>query len=267
MNDTHNVLKQYKDGKNLTRRVSLYEQYSLNATTYPEWIHQNYQFFEGCQILEFGAGTGKDWKGRIMDLPPKSSLVLSDFSKGMVETLKVNFGTHKHVEVLEVDIQNTHFQDHSKDFIIANSMLYHVPYLDKALGEVARILKGDGTFYAATAGDKNMFHYLRETYLKTNSRIKLPDSITFTLENGAKFLKKHFGQVEVARYINRLEVTNTADLVDYYFSIASIEGLEDSDKAHMYDYFEQQKTSRGVIPIEIEYGMFIAKCPATAKKL
>lgn len=259
MNDTQNVLKQYKDGKNLTTRVSLYEKYSLNTTSYTEWIHKNYQFFEGCQILEFGTGTGKDWNGHIMDLPPNSTLILSDFSIGMVEVLKENFGANKNVEIMALDIQNTPFKDHSKDFVIANSMLYHVPNIHKAIGEVSRVLKSDGTFYAATAGNKNMFQFLRETYLKTNSRITLPKIITFTLENGAQYLEKHFKHIEIARYINRLEVTNTSDLVDYYFSIASIEGLKESDRAHMYAYFEQRKNSKGAIPIEIEYGMFIAR--------
>lgn len=262
MNDTQNVLKQYQDGKNLTTRVSLYEKYSLNDTTYPEWIHQYYHFFEGCQILEFGTGTGKDWRDHVAGLPPNATLTLSDFSSGMVEALKVNFSANRNVEIRALDIQNTPLEDKSKDFIIANSMLYHVPDLYKAIGEVSRILKSDGTFYAATAGNKNMFQFLRETYLKTNSRITLPKSIPFTLENGSEYLEKHFKHVEIARYINRLEVTDTSDLVDYYFSFASIEGLEEGDRPHMLAYFEEQKNSRGAIPIEIEYGMFIAKGPS-----
>ena len=259
MNDTKNVLNQYKDGKNLQTRISLYEKYSINATNYTTWIHENYKFFEGCQILEFGTGTGKDWKDRITDLPSNCSLVLSDFSKGMVDELKSSFGSNKQVEVMALDIQKTDFEDHSKDFIIANSMLYHVPDIHQAMSEVSRILKSNGTFYAATAGNKTIFQYLKETYLKTNSRITLPKGITFTLENGAESLEKHFKQVEVAKYVNRLEVTDTNDLVDFFYSMSAIEGLEESDRADIYDYYEKQKNSKGVIAIEIEYGMFIAK--------
>lgn len=259
MNDTKYVLNQYKDGKNLKTRLSLYDKYSINTTNYTTWIHENYQFFEDCQILEFGTGTGKDWKDRITDLPSNCSLVLSDFSKGMVEELKSSFGSHKNVKVMALDIQNTHFEDDSKDFIIANSMLYHVPDINKAISEVSRILKSSGTFYAATAGNKNMFQYLKETFLKTNSRITLPKAISFTLENGAEYFEKYFKHVEIARYVNRLEITDTNDLVDYFYSVASIEGLKESDRAEIFDYYEREKNSQGVIVIEIEYGMFIAK--------
>lgn len=259
MNETQYVLKQYQDGKHLNTRVSLYDKYSINTKSYTDWIHENYQFFEGCQILEFGTGTGKDWTNRIADLPKNASLVLSDFSQGMVEALKERFGHHEQVEVMALDIQNTAIEGYSKDFVIANSMLYHVPDIDQGIREVSRILKGNGTFYAATAGNQNMFKYLKETYLKVNPRITLPKGITFTLENGAHYLEKYFKHVEVVRYINRLEITNTHDLVDYIYSLSSIEGLQESDRAEMYDFYEGQKNSRGILEIEIEYGMFIAK--------
>lgn len=259
MNDTKHVLNQYKDGKNLETRISLYDKYSVNSTNYTTWIHENYKFFEGCQILEFGTGTGKDWKDRITDLPFNCSLVLSDFSEGMVDELKSSFGSNKQVEVMKLDIQNTHFGDHSKDFVIANSMLYHVPDINKAVREVSRVLKNSGTFYAATPGNKTIFQYFKETFLKTNSRITLPKTLSFTLENGAEYLEKCFNHVEVSRYVNRLEITNTNDLVDFFYSMASIEGLMESDRNEIYDYYEKQKNSKDVIEIEIEYGMFIAK--------
>ena len=42
------------------------------------------------------------------------------------------------------------------EIVIANSMLYHVPEIDKALSEVRRVLKKDGVFYAATSGENGI---------------------------------------------------------------------------------------------------------------
>ena len=259
MNDTKNVLNQYKDGKNLSTRISLYEKYSTNTKKYTTWIYNNYEFFEGCKILEFGSGTGKDWKDIIAELSQKCSLILSDFSEGMVEELKLKFGKFNNIDVMKIDIQNAQIEDNSKDFVIANSMLYHVPDIDRAVKEVFRLLKPNGTFYAATAGSKSMFQYLKETLHNIDSSITIPHNITFTLENGNKYLQKHFNQVNIKKYFNKLEITNTTDLVNFIYSVSSIEGLTDCDREKIYDYFEHKKNSKGIIPIDIEYGMFIAK--------
>lgn len=136
MNDTKNVLNQYKDAKNLSTRISLYEKYSTNTKKYSTWIYENYEFFDGCKILEFGSGTGKDWKDIIGKLSQKSSLTLSDFSQGMVEELKLKFEKYNNIDVMKIDIQNVQIEENSKDVAIANSMLYHVPDIDKAVKEV-----------------------------------------------------------------------------------------------------------------------------------
>lgn len=259
MNDTENVLNQYKTGKNLSTRISLYEKYSINQQTYTDWIYENYKFFDLCEVLEFGSGTGKDWKGKINKLPQNCNLILSDFSQGMVEELKLKFVEHKNISVMELDIQNAQIEDNSKDFIIANSMLYHVPDIDKAISEVSRILKGNGTFYAATAGSKSMFQYLRETLLKIDPRITMPEAISFNLQSGRVYLEKYFNQVKIAKYENRLKIVDTNDLVNFIYSVSSIEGLEECDRDKVLEYYENKRNSNGFITIDIEYGMFIAK--------
>lgn len=259
MYDTKNVLKQYKNGKNLSTRISLYEKYGTNTKKYTTWIYENYEFFDGCKILEFGSGTGKDWKDKIGDLSQKCSLILSDFSQGMVEELTSKFAKYNNIEVMKIDIQNVQIEDNSKDFAIANSMLYHVPDIDKAVREVCRVLKAKGTFYAATSGSKGMFQYLTETLHNIDSGITMPNNITFTLQNGSKYLEKYFNQVNITKYNNRLEIADTSDLVDFIYSVSSIEGLKDCHREKIFDYYERKKNSTGIIPIDIEYGMFVAK--------
>jgi len=259
MNDTKSVLNQYKDGKNLSTRISIYEKYGTNKKQYTTWIYENYEFFEGCEILEFGSGTGKDWKNNVDALPENSSLILSDFSKGMVEELASKFSDYENVSVMELDIQNTQIEECSKDFVMANSMLYHVPDIDKAVKEVFRVLKPKGIFYAATTGSKGMFQYLKGTLHEVKSSVTMAKDISFTLQSGQAYLERYFGEVKIARYSNKLEITDTNDLVDFIYSVASIEGLEESDREKVFEYYEQKKNGEGVIEIDIEYGSFIAK--------
>ena len=48
------------------------------------------------------------------------------------------------------DVQNLDFPDAGFDAVVAAWMLYHVPDLDRALGECARVLRPGGTFLAVT---------------------------------------------------------------------------------------------------------------------
>lgn len=56
-------------------------------------------------------------------------------------------------DVLHLDIQHTHFQDNSIDFILSSDVLEHVPFFEAVLKETYRVLKPGGyhiftaTFY------------------------------------------------------------------------------------------------------------------------
>ena len=76
-------------------------------------------------------------------------------------------------------------------------MLYHVQDIDKALSEVKRVLKPGGKFYVSTNGKGHMQQL--EKLVKGYDRSINYDLQKFTdkfgIENGDKFLKKHFSNV------------------------------------------------------------------------
>ena len=258
MYDTQNVLRQYKDGKNLNTRISIYEKYKIGGN-HSGWIWDAYSFFDGCEIAEFGSGTGKDWADTMNEAAEKYHITLSDFSPGMVEGLKERYGKYKNVDVMRIDIQDIPFEDESKDFAIAHSMLYHVPDIDKAVREVHRILKPGGSFYAATSGDKSMFWYLKGTLHEAVPSSSMPSGITFTLRNGKPYLDRYFSDVRIIHDKSRIEITETGDLLDFIFSVPSIEGLKESDRPALIDYYDKKKNAEGKIVIEMSYGMLVAR--------
>lgn len=254
MNRTELVKEQYRSTDNLNIRITLHEKYSTNRQGFGNWILEQYRFFPGCRILELGCGTGDLWESHTDLLPASSELILSDFSQGMVTEVQKKFAACPHISCQKIDIANIPFPNCSFDWVIANMMLYHVPNLEGALAEAARVLKPGGHFAAATYGEHGIADYLEEHLHAYGFSQKVNN--TFTLQNGNVLLSRRFRTVERCVYPDALEVTETKDLVDYILSMTSMTNLS-LDRAALFAYFEAQKNECGVIRIPKEYGMFL----------
>ncbi len=96
------VVSQYADASNLNTRASLHANYSTNKYGFANWVYDQYAFTPGCRILELGCGSGDGWANRIGRLPPGAELVLSDFSQGMVNTVREKFGGNPQVRAQRI---------------------------------------------------------------------------------------------------------------------------------------------------------------------
>ncbi len=85
------VEEQYKDGKNLSQRISIHEKYSANKEGLANWLFRQYDFSRGYRVLELGSGTGDLWIGRLEGLPREVEIYLSDFTEGMVKELSEKY--------------------------------------------------------------------------------------------------------------------------------------------------------------------------------
>jgi ubiquinone/menaquinone biosynthesis C-methylase UbiE len=254
MNDAAAVKEQYLDSKNLDARMSIHEKYSINKLGYGNWIYQQYHFKEDIRILELGCGTGDLWTNRLDQLGPGTSLILSDFSEGMVEVVRNKYSSHRNVSFEQINIEAIPYEAESFDVVIANMMLYHVPDLHRGLEEVRRVLKKDGTFYCTTFGENGIQQYLTQTL--GNYGIHIDINGAFTLQNGAQILGEHFSVIHRVDYEDALEVTKTEDLLDYLFSMASIGNIGNVTREELYQCFEERKDAKGILHIPKEYGMF-----------
>ena len=79
----------------------------------------------------------------------------------------------------------------------------------------------------------------------------------FTLQNGAELLGAHFTSVEKRLYEDRLEVTETQDLVDYILSLDGMADFRAVTVEQLYEILEHQKRN-GIITVPKEYGMFVS---------
>lgn len=259
MDRTENVKEQYSDDKNLSVRIRLHAKYSTNKLGLISWLFEKYEFGEGFRILELGCGNAKQWEGNIGRLPPDSTLVLTDFSSGMVDTVRDKFSDNGHVAVQQADIQNIPFPAGSFDAVIANHMLYHIPDLDKVLSEVKRVLKTDGKFYAATNGNGGMRMYLRKAFQSVNPAINaFAHDYSFSLQNGEEILHRYFTDVRRYDYEDSLAVTETKDLIDWLKSAVTMASYDESDLEGLFEYFEAIRKREGSITIPKEAGLFVS---------
>ncbi len=252
--------KQYKDSSALEIRRLFHKKYSTNKTDYDSWIIENIPFCKGQHVLDIGCGNGRLWDKGKKWLEDLEELVLADNSEGMVTEISSRFQSYASIKGVIADICSLPFPTQKFDIVIANSMLYHVEKLENALSEVFRVLKPDGTFIATTFSKYGLNSYINDSMMKMGL---LPpsqkSSVDFTLEDGGKYLRDVFGDVELRRYDDFLEVSKAEDLADYIFSMTSMRSIPLSAREEIIRYFENKKNDEGIIRIPKIYGMFLCR--------
>lgn len=250
-----NIETQYQTANNLNTRISIHDKYSTNSQPFSDWIVSHYEIAPHAKILELGCGTGSMWKRNLHLLCDGVQLTLTDFSAGMLEAAKANLSDPA-ISFRQVDIQDIPYPPDSFDVVIANMMLYHVPDLQKALAEVRRVLKPGGYFYCATYGIHGIMEYI--TNLLQDMQVTGKIGITFTLQNGASSLRKHFDSVLRCDREDGLAVTNIEDFADYIYSLSSLTNMENVPRNVLLCALES-RVKDGVLYVPKEYGMFICK--------
>lgn len=259
MDRTENVREQYQNDNSLSIRINLHKKHSTNKQGFIPWLFEKYTFIDGSRILELGCGNATQWDNNISKLPSNCTLILSDFSDGMVKTAWERHGSNKNTIAQRIDIQNIPFPDDCFDMVIANHMLYHVPDLHKALFEVHRVLRKGGKFYSSTNGNGGMRTYLYDVRKMINPHIpELSSGFSFSLQNGKEMLNNYFAEVQRYDFEDSLHITETQDLIDWMRSTITISNYSEDDYDALYNFFEEIRTKEGAIDIPKEVGLFIS---------
>ena len=253
----NDILEQYKNSTNIDIRIKLHKLYSKRKDSWFSWLFNSYKIKPESRVLEIGCGNGSLWKENIDKVV--GDITLSDISKGMVDDAHDNLGDS--FNYLVFDAQAIPFEDNSFDIVIANHMLFYVKDIDRVLSEIKRVLKKDGIFYSTTYSSNHMKEIT--TLVKefnpniTLSNISLYDM--FGLENGKEILLKHFYDVELIKYTDKLEVTNNEDLLNYILSCHGNQNELISINIKAFKALINKKFSNGAFHITKEAGLFIAK--------
>jgi SAM-dependent methyltransferase len=135
------------------------------------------------RVLDIGCGTGELAERIATELG--ADVVAADQSGRMV-----NLARELGLDARIADIQALPFLDGEFDCVVAGWVLYHVQDRNRAISEVARVLRPGGRFVAATMGVDNfaeVWQLLGEDWART---------ISFDRENGAAQLEPYFERIE-----------------------------------------------------------------------
>ena len=260
--------QQYANAGKFNARIQLHAECATNKYPWPLWIFDQLEKRPNQKILELGCGTGLLWQVNGTRIPWDWEITVSDFSGGMLAQTRQNLQSLKTQFQYElVDAENIPFPENHFDIVIANHMLYHVPDLPKALSEISRVLKSDGTLYASTIGANNMreLKQLLYGFLQNHNYEAAVGSVekNFSLDNGKDHLHQYFQDIRIVRYENALNITNPDLLVNYVTSCTGlklgVEVLAENSVEKFRGYVENLINVNGRILVATESGMFICK--------
>ncbi len=102
-----------------------------------------------ARSLEIGAGTGY-FTLNLLRAGMISQATCSDISPGMLAALRTNAERLElEVQTEQLDAERLPFEDASFDLVFGHAVLHHIPNLDRAFGEFARVLAPGGTLLFA----------------------------------------------------------------------------------------------------------------------
>ena len=182
LDDAAFVREQYASEENLAARKAAYA--TAEGPDAREVLFAAIAEAEPARVLEVGGGEGELAERIVRELG--TDLVGLDQSERMVEIQRA-----KGIDARVGDVQELPFDDADFDVAVAAWMLYHVPDLDRALAELARVLRPGGRLVAVT----NSVEHLRELH-ELAGRDPSERDFTFRRENGEELLLRHFARVE-----------------------------------------------------------------------
>jgi len=176
------VRREYSTEDGLRARAAVYE--GVSGPDARDTAFEAVREAQPARVLEVGCGWGEFAERLLRELGVE--VVAVDQSQRMVELAR-----ERGVAAQLGDVQQLPFEDASFDVSVANWMLYHVADLDRALSELARVLRPGGRLVAAT----NSLDHLGELWsLVGRDRHEEPGR--FFSERAEEPLLRHFASVE-----------------------------------------------------------------------
>jgi len=207
LDDPALVADEYADDARLRRRASAYTGAAVAEDARVQIVAAVAEV-EPRRVLEVGCGWGElaEWIAR----DTGAEVVAVDLSPRMVELAR-----RRGVDARVGDAEQLPFADGEFDAAVAAWMLYHVPNRDRAIAELARVLRPGGRLVAAT----NSVTHLQELRELVGSG---PSTIAFSRETGEKQLLPHFVGVTRIDIDGELAFSDRGEVEDYVLASISM---------------------------------------------
>jgi SAM-dependent methyltransferase len=225
--------EQYATDDNLRARIALHAAFSINPH-WAEWLFEREAPGPDARILDLGCGPATLWRTNRERIDPSWTLLLADFSPGMIDAARHELG--ERAVYVVADAQKLPFPADSFDAVLANHMLYHVPDRPRAFAEIRRVLVSGGTFHASTIG--------RGHLAELDALVPGWDlgryAEAFGLETGPEQLQSFFADIRIERFEDGLAVTDAEPVLAY---------IRSSERYHGEDLTGARKTVQKAIAL------------------
>lgn len=252
---------QYINSSNMSARIRLHRDYSVNRQGWFSWIVEQCRLKAGMKVLELGCGNGAMWVENMTHIPEDISVVLTDISDGMLKDAKRSLeAVEKQFEFERADCHELPFEAESFDLVIANHVLFHCEDIQKVCNEVRRVLKTGGRFICGTYGRHHMSE-VRVLVREFDRRIELVKEELyerFGIENGKEILEDFFTNIYFEKYEDELLVTEAEPLLEYIYSCHGNQNKILLDRYPEFRSFVEYKVKSG-FRISKEAGIFISE--------
>ncbi len=217
LNDPEAVLAEYASPDGLEGRRAAYRH--AEGTDAVETAFAAVAEVAPRSILEAGSGPGM--LAARMAAEFGAAVVALDVSARMVELAR-----ERGVDARLGDVQDLPFDDAEFDCAVAAWMLYHVADVDRALAELARVLRPGGRLVAVT-NDLDHMAELRELAGLPRLRPETP----FSARNGAELLGRRFATVDVRDARGTIRFPDRASVEGYVRASARLGFYGDGELA------------------------------------
>ena len=120
---------QYQNAANISARIRLHREYSVNPQGWFPWIMQQCNLQPGMRILELGCGNGALWTENREQLPADLWVVLSDKSEGMLKDARRALGEDSRFSYKKFDCEKIPYEEEMFDLVIADHVLFYCEVL------------------------------------------------------------------------------------------------------------------------------------------
>jgi ubiquinone/menaquinone biosynthesis C-methylase UbiE len=206
----------YDADDDLRVRREFHENYSRMKGNFHEWVIRQMPIRPMDHLLDVGTGPG-DFPQLLRRLGHEGVVVGMDLSEGMARTAKASDPTHSW---LVADAQHLPFADGTFNGTMARHMLYHVPDIDRAVQEMARVTTVGGWTAAVTNGRDNMTMVYQLWDAIDHPAVVPVASISarFPIETAADYFTPYFADVQTIVQDDAVILPTVEPLVYYLFS-------------------------------------------------
>jgi SAM-dependent methyltransferase len=209
----------YADDRHIRSRVAIYA-YAETAAD-PRW-RTSVIPWDGTQIVaDVGCGNGFDLRQIVPQGRCRHAIGL-DLSAGMLRSLE-DLRQSGGLSLVQADAQRLPLPDQSVDVALAMHMLYHVPDIPAAVGELRRITRPGGTVLASTNSPAHLAEIDELLAAAVSGQLGRPvpalPPLSFTTQNGAAMLAREFSSVTLRTLDVPLSIPAAPPVITYVASM------------------------------------------------